>query len=813
MSEHLTVKEFSRKLLEPKQDGEQWVSTGFDKEIGLRTAQVPSCIENAVNNHWFRINDSYPPAEGEIALIAREIEQYAVLAVASPLIDDSERPLVGYRYFWLEKPADGEIDAVGTLLIWWTRNDRPRFGLKSFQEIESIQRQHYQQDFYSTKIYASYDLQRNLQFENLASSIQNTPYIFYGKNIFTHWHLHFFSWYLNQKHARPIAWAWNATVLENPDRFTLIACANEEYCQKNLDANKIKSGLVTTSILRDFSDNSPVQVKSIQALKKAFKEVSEDKNIPENFSTLVQELQLTDSTRWDWYTLIDATWLSGLPDSHSPIESKSIESKYKSLILLLHPQLQHTDLKLTISDWIDGLKFSGETVSRNEKSLFSYLSRFRRSSQPVLPINREGKVALDRQHELIQACRENQLAYAQIKNRLQKIIASLFLLLRSRNSSEDSEIITWLLLDYSDIWKESLETYANELFKKLNKAYLNQEPLSSQESDEFIEKVLDDLKHRKEKTNPPPDSLDSYDRIARILEKNKAYPIAAFFYQLGTGKVPETVWKNCTNLPEIIPLEKQVNPPEAGQPHKPVVIPNLVTAGIVFGIGATALGMVLEAWLRPIDRVLYSPLSENQSEIIPPDPVRELSLYLNLLESGDRRKDLQAKNIQNLANFQKQIADIKQRDQIVKSSLYNFLQQLTPPVKPQLDRTYPANEVTADPPLKSPEIALAKSFLKSLGLYTGDITPVWDQSTSTAIQEFQKKYGIESVGGNLGNDTWPELARMIQARQISEVAKNVQKILQESENYSQFKTRFDKLKQCKIPNSQTYSDCLAKIFK
>lgn len=809
MSDHLIIKEFSRKLLEPKQDGEQWVSTGFDKEIGLRTAEVPSCIENAVNNHWFRINDSYPPAEGEIALIAREIEQYAVLVVASPLIDDSERPLVGYRYFWLKKPADREIDAVVTLLIWWTRNDRPRFELKSSQEIENLQELHYQQNFYFTDLYDPYDFQRNLQFQNFASEIQNTPHIIPIENIFTYWHLHFLSWYLKQKHDRPIAWAWNATVLENPDRFTLIACANEEYCQKNLDANKIKATLVPTSISRDFSDNSPVQVKSIQALKKAIKELSEDKNTSGNFSTLVQELQLTDSTGWDWATLIDGTWLSSLPDSHSPIESKCIESKYKALILLLHPKLQHTDLPLTISDWIDSLKISGETGSRNEKILFSYLSKFRRSSQPVLPINLEGKAALDRQHELIQACRENIIAYNRLKTRLQQIIASLFLLLRSRNSSEDQQIITWLLLDYSDIWKESLETYADELFKKLSKAYPNQESLTPQESDEFIEKVLEDVKHRQDERNY---SFNSYDRIARILEKNKAYPIAAFFYQLGTGAVPETVWKNCTNLPEIIPIEKQVNPLEVGQPPKPFVIPNLVKAGIVLGIGSTALGMGLEAWLRPIDRVLHSPLSDNQGEIIPPDPLLELSLYLKFLEAGDRKKDLQAKNIQNLAVFQKQIADSKQREKIAKSSLYNFLQQLTPPVKAKLDRTYSANEVTANPPLKSPEIAGAKSLLKSRKLYTGNITPVWEQPISKAIQEFQKKYGIQPPGGNLGNDTWPVLARMIQERQISQAAESFQRILQESENYPQVKNRYDKLKQCKTSTPQTYSECLAKIF-
>ena len=142
MSDSILIKEFSRKLLEPKRQGDRWVSSGFDKEIGLRTyANTPIPIQNAVHNHWFRINDSYPPAEGKIALIAREIDRYAVLAVASPLKDDCDRPLVGYRYFWLEKPLDREIDAVGTLLEWWVERNYPRFELKPYSDIIHIQQQ------------------------------------------------------------------------------------------------------------------------------------------------------------------------------------------------------------------------------------------------------------------------------------------------------------------------------------------------------------------------------------------------------------------------------------------------------------------------------------------------------------------------------------------------------------------------------------------------------------------------------------------------------------------------------------------------
>ncbi|MFM6516945.1 MAG: hypothetical protein ACKPIC_10110, partial [Microcystis panniformis] len=94
------------------------MSTGFDREIGGENQEVPPEIANAVHNHACRINDSYPPQT--IALISREIGKYALLAVATALRDDSDRPLIGYRYFWLEKPSkDGETDGIGTLLEWW----------------------------------------------------------------------------------------------------------------------------------------------------------------------------------------------------------------------------------------------------------------------------------------------------------------------------------------------------------------------------------------------------------------------------------------------------------------------------------------------------------------------------------------------------------------------------------------------------------------------------------------------------------------------------------------------------------------------
>lgn len=857
MSDSILIKEFSRKLLEPKRQGDRWVSSGFDKEIGLRTHEnPPTPIQNAVHNHWFRINDSYPPAEGKIALIAREIDRYAVLAVASPLKDDCDRPLVGYRYFWLEKPLDREIDAVGTLLEWWVERNSPRFELKLYSEIRHIQQQNHQKDYYLAQPYCPDEFDRNKIIENLqqrnfnnistkarllceilrledrALEISKTPYIFPCRNSFNWklWEIQFVSRYLKQKYNRPIAWAWKVTVLENPNQFTLIACTTQEYCQINSDVNKIPTALTPHKTGQDILDTSPVQVESIQSLKRALKELSEGKEIDQNLNILVQELEKTDSTRWDWATLIDSTWLEQRQHTQQ-------EKIYKSLILLLNPNLQHTDLTITVSDWLNSLQAPGSPAPQKLLDFSRFLpSALLTHFQPSeLPVTQEAKEALDRQHQLIQLYSRKSVILAKNKTRLHQLIARLFLLLRSNPSQKSEKVIQWLLIDYSPLWKESLEIYTNDLFRKLDRAYLKKEQLPPQERDEFIEKILEDLKQREQ--GQTTENPSSYESIAGILEKNKSYPIAAFFYKLATGKVPDKIWENCTNLPEIITLERPPAIPPQSSEKSPNSLKKIALIlwqkypwqclGLSVAVG-TVLGVGVLWGVQSIERVFSPKISANQSAIIPSDPVRELYLYFNLLESGDRRQDLQAKNLDNLKKLREKMPDfnasqwktstqreawLRERSSIIKDPLYRFLQQLTPAVPVELNKTYTANQVTANPPLNAPEIALGKSLLHSLQLYEGEITPIWDQKVSDAIAKFKTQYQIQPAGGDLDKNTWSILAPMIQDRQIKTAINTLERILKESENYSIALPRYKAFQQCKTQTNTAYSACLDQIFK
>lgn len=883
MTNPLIVYEFSRKVLAPQKLQDKWVSSGFDKEIGCRIKEVPPSIENAVHSHWFRINDNYPPAGGEIALIAREIGQYAVLAVATRLADEAGRPLIGCRYFWLEKPPETEIDGVGTLLKWWLAHKQPRFELKPHQEIRQTQEKNRTNGYYNNvhpeqpESFGEY----RQQVEDIIPQIKYTPHIFTLKEksensgIPDYLGLHSLALYLKKEHSKPIAWAWNVSVLENPNQFTLICCANEEYIQASLKLNTITSSLeevYTPQVL-----SPPTSVKSTttgsQSLKKALTQIAENKQFDSNFTILTNELAKSNSTEWDWGQIIDGTWLDLLDnldnlDDLDRESKKEVKARYKGLILLLNPNLHHNKLSITPSDWINSIKASQEDQPTQRR----FPLPFSQPQQPsqISPVNQYAKSAVALQSELIQCCYANLAIADQLQPRIYEIISQLLLLLRNKSSipKEDYKVIEWLFCDSVHFWRNFLVKYAKNLFNEIKRYYDYKEELTQPERDVFIDKILEDLKiweknqenQKQQKASPqitdsvfsgeygestlyskyhskplnlPQNNLDSYQQIAQIFEKVRAYNTAAFFYQISTRQVPESVEKNCKDLVEIIPLnlkKKEAEELDSNSSLTQRKINFKVIGWILLGaIIGTGLGIGLEAWQKWGNKFFYPSISENKSEIIPSNPVLELYLYLNLLETGDVRKELQAKNIKNLDELIKQIPQAndeklkkpetrkelpKERAKFINSPLYNFVKQLTPPVKERLDKTYKADQVNANPHLKSPEIQLAKAILQEpLAIYQGKIKPIWDQDTSDAIINFQTQYKIQPAEGTLDQGTWSVLFIMIQDRQVKQAAEKFKTIIEESKNYQDFKTKYDKLKQCKTPQNKTYSTCLDEIFK
>jgi hypothetical protein len=235
---HIRIYEFSRQLRNPQKNlAGNWVSGGYEREIGLSNydGEIPSAIKQAVDNHLFRINDNYPPLPNQVVLIAREILDsrtdiiYAVLAVASKLIDDGDRSGVYYRYFWLQNVASSQIDGIYTLLIWWKSLNEPGFKIETQGAFfpDSL----YEAAAYTNKIS---EHNNNNQIQPYLKSIKNYPYVnCFGGDI-KYIEFHHLVWILHRKYqiAQPLAWAWNVRQLEKPQNFTLINCVDNKTSEK-----------------------------------------------------------------------------------------------------------------------------------------------------------------------------------------------------------------------------------------------------------------------------------------------------------------------------------------------------------------------------------------------------------------------------------------------------------------------------------------------------------------------------------------------------------------------------------------------------
>ncbi|MDJ0731812.1 MAG: hypothetical protein QNJ33_17670 [Crocosphaera sp.] len=216
----MKVQEFSRKFLEPQWSDrhQQYITTGFEQEIGFETQAVPEEIRKAVSNNELRSDDNYGPPEGQISLVAKELNNYSVLVVANKLMDDGARPLVGNRYFWVEKnESNPEIDGIKTLLNWWEEKGKPQLDLKPNVEQEKELKQRQQSDYYEAKPLTSQKSRLKIK-----PPKNNEPLVI--ENPTTIEEVHSVSLQIkNAGQSESIAWAWNARNVEKPKSFTVIS--------------------------------------------------------------------------------------------------------------------------------------------------------------------------------------------------------------------------------------------------------------------------------------------------------------------------------------------------------------------------------------------------------------------------------------------------------------------------------------------------------------------------------------------------------------------------------------------------------------
>ncbi|MEG3436422.1 hypothetical protein V0288_04760 [Pannus brasiliensis CCIBt3594] len=482
------IYEFSRKLLEPRwsRRHDRYVSTGFDREIGHENREVPHEIVNAVYNNAFRINDSYPPPAGEIALMAREMGKYAVLAVATGLIDDSDRPLIGYRYFWLEKPADDEgVDGIGTLLAWWLDRKSPCFQLQPSSYYKnafkndsfvSLDRNNYIQEYCTDSVdnyLQEISIQQNLENVNFPDCRE----------------FHTLALLLRQKYSLPLHWAFQVSQLECPEQFSLIHSKvnGRERLTVKLDRFSRSFSNVSESL------SNPSQIK------RCLLELARNKDVDRNLQKLVTYLSASDSYHWDWQSIIDKTALKGY---------NLTSARYRALLAILKPVPE-------IFTWLDWLR-----RKRGNKRLW--------------------RAGISLQNQLIEACKSSSSTEINfIDNRFDDIIDALLISEKYKNIPIFFQEKQWLLTRSKSFWVDcfydSADYYLSELLARLDDGKSSENyPL-----DRLRKKILDSS------TEQPLSKRERarYESLARLFARIKSYDLAALFYQFSRGEVPAYIYR------------------------------------------------------------------------------------------------------------------------------------------------------------------------------------------------------------------------------------------------------------------------------
>lgn len=224
--------------------------------------EIPNaCPPNPLSNEEFyqkvanqQLNIAHPPLE-DIALIAKELGDYCILAVATRQMDDKWRSkMLGYRYFWLKisnlnTQRPDLVDGIATLLLWWTENGSLCFDMNpSSYEYSPNKNKPYlgERVIYKQFIRNKYQPVSKIYKSALPCLFEPTT-----DRQFDVWNLH-----AQALHRVPLepAWAWNVRKLTKPETFTVVYCADRaSYDQfsspvlKSFEPSPTTGSITTTS--------------------------------------------------------------------------------------------------------------------------------------------------------------------------------------------------------------------------------------------------------------------------------------------------------------------------------------------------------------------------------------------------------------------------------------------------------------------------------------------------------------------------------------------------------------------------------------
>ena len=342
LTSQFCIYEFSKKFDNIQQKNGIWVSGGFeiDKPKAFFRSNyqsgdisaIPAQIRQAVIDGLFEIPNAYqpnplsdpefyqkvvnrqldiaaPPLE-DIALIARELGDYCVLAVATRQMDNRgfRSKLVGYRYFWLKtsdlnssftqqvdetltavkgwmhnisqqisKVASGlnfsdsennfpalretlpeqiqQIDGIATLLQWWHDKGCPCFDMNPSSYENGINKS---QPYLSQKIIFQEEIISRYTKISKGGSL-NLPVLFAPDEQLNYFNLHAQALHLCNTMQKP-AWAWNVRKLTKPETFTVVYCADRVSYDQFF--NPVPKPIEPSATTRSITTTSGSQISS-----------------------------------------------------------------------------------------------------------------------------------------------------------------------------------------------------------------------------------------------------------------------------------------------------------------------------------------------------------------------------------------------------------------------------------------------------------------------------------------------------------------------------------------------------------------------
>ncbi len=787
----ITVYEFTRGFKKIEREDGILVSGGYESEVGPSNYQVPKEIQDAVKFNDFRIPDSYAPAQGEIALIARDIGDYSVLAVATYLLEDGKRPGVAYRYFWLDRGNWENIDGIGTLLWWWRQVGEPYF---SFEEYEKFNRLNYYAPICTSEVFA----RCRPQVESLLPKITYVPYIFAlqnngGNKTPDYAGLHYLALHLKQQRQTPMAWAWNVPHLDFPERFTLICCADGkafEYISPKVKQYKrplASTGGGATSNQQQqklpgaagstgqFSTNpSPKSNNNLtHKIKECIKNIANDQNVEENLLKLADYLESYSTSHWNWAQIIDNTFKTN--------NTKSA-AKYQALLVLLNPQ-------------------------ENVYFWLSWLTNPNNSNW--------ADASLKIQSQLLKVCKDNQNdnAYKYLSLCILRCISLLLVKCLSHNINDrEYQNIEWLLVDSKNVWSSQFKTYAINLTSQLK----CQDPNDAK--DQFYEPVLNMLNLWKSQLthNKPPQVYKEYSTIARLVEKIGNYTLSAFFYQLSEGSVPTNVY-DLVHL-QIIPLTRSEKASDLYNSERngldffskvlSIVSNNRLSViiAIILAVVAGYLGVSAPNWLNkskndPPTEILLSPNLE-----------RDWYYYSQQFIKQTTEKDKTATKNQ-IIKYLKEL-----EESIKNSGIEPGGDEDRKKLRSTPDYTFISGSFAAKLPkkldLKKPQdILLLQKALSSIDILKSPPSGNYDDQTKDGVNQFQKMREIPETG-TVDEKTWNQLSQLFIDEQVQIAATFLLKSIETRNSHDDLKKDKDNLFKCKKNNqSEGYIMCVEELIQ